>query len=122
MPDAIPANSANMLPRSAKAQYHHREERDPQAEFFADEIRQPFASRCRHSGRHFLHSNKGDGRRNEGPKQGVSVFRSCLRIGEDATRIVVYIRGDEAWADNGQECQKTVLEHAHLWCLAGAVR
>ena len=83
----------------------HHQERDPQAEFFADQIAQSFAGNRPHAGAHLLHHDQGDRNRDHRPQQHVAELRAGLRIRQDAAGIVVDIRGDEARSYDGEKQQ-----------------
>ena len=81
----------------------HQPERDAEAELLANEIAQPLAGHGAHAGRHLLHDDEGNGRRDHRPQQRVAELGACDGVGPDAAGIVVDVRGDEARADDGQE-------------------
>src|SRR5208337_850692 len=62
-----------------------------------------------HASTHLLHHDQGDGDGDHRPEEGVAELRSGLRIGKDASGIVVDIRGDEARAYDGEEQQEPEL-------------
>src|SRR4029077_3739492 len=83
-----------------------------QAELFADQVGQSFARDRTHAGRHFLDDDQGDGGGNQRPEQRVAELCASVRIGENAARIVVNIRGNEAGTKYGKKSQQPVFQDA----------
>ena len=81
----------------------HDEESGTEAKFLADEIGEAFAGNDAHAGAHFLGDVEGNGHRNESPEEGVAIGGAGLRISDDATGVVIDVRGDDAGADDGKE-------------------
>ena len=82
-------------------QEQHDDDGDAQAELFADEVAEAFASDDAHAGAHLLHDDQGERYGDHHPQERVAVLRAGLRVGEDAARVVVEVGGDEARAEDG---------------------
>jgi hypothetical protein len=79
------------------------EERRAQAELFPDQVRQPLARHRTHSRAHLLRHDQQQRDRQQRPKRQVTVLRARLRIGEDASSVVVHHSRDEPRPDDGEE-------------------
>ena len=84
-------------------QQYHQHKRQAQSELLANQVAQALARDHAHARTHLLHHDQGDGNRNHGPQQRVAVLCACLRIGENAARVVVDVGGDESRAEHGQK-------------------
>ena len=88
------------------------QERDAQAELFADEVGEPLAGDGAHAGAHFLGDDEHHGDGQQGPQRQVAEARAGRGIGEDAAGIVIDDGGDEARADDGEEDSQVIAEPA----------
>ena len=91
-------------------QRDHHEERDPQAEFLADQIGQPLAGHRAHARAHLLRHDQQQRDGNQRPQRQIAVLRAGLRIGEDAAGVVIDVGGDESRADDRQKDRDLIAE------------
>ncbi len=54
---------------------------------------------------HFLHDDERNGDGDQRPEQRIAEMGACDRIGGNAARIVVHIRGDDTRSEHGQKYQ-----------------
>src|SRR5471030_1608996 len=112
IPEAIPANSAAMLPRSAipSTTMVKKVTRRPNS---SDQVGKTLAGRRAHAGRHLLNHDQGNRGGNQRPEKQVAELGSGLGIGEDATRVVVHVGGNEPRPQDGEERQKPVFQQSN---------
>ena len=99
-----------MFPKSASAEDKHREERHPQAELLANQVRKALSGDGAHARGHFLNDDQRDRGGNQCPQQRVAVFRPGLRVSEYTARVVVDICRDEPRTYHGEQSEQAIAD------------